>query len=212
MLENDEKWRTFVTKRAKEMTKPERLKQIREHLSGIPNPFSQELVVEVDVRLSPNAVIDDPVYGKIPATSDIEKQKATKVYKTAAYRDRCMNLSATAQRMLLFIMYEMVGADDWVELEPAWYKEVSGAGSRNMYNKGKEELIRYLYITPTEKKNVYWVNPVLLFGGNRVTKYPDNVVVKNVFTGEQQATRKPPKKEGMTLARKKYPPQEDEVN
>ena len=92
------------------MTKPERLKQIREHLKGIMNPFSQELVIEVDVRLSPDAKINDPIYGEIPATSDLEKQQATKVYKTAAYRDSCMNLSATAQRMLLFIMYEMQGS------------------------------------------------------------------------------------------------------
>lgn len=188
----DERWCTFVTKRAQKMTKTERLKQIREKLEGVVNPFSQELVVEVDVRLSPDAKIVDPVYGEVPLATDLEKQKATKVYKTAAYRERTMNLSATAQRMLLFVMYEMTGSDDWVELDPAWYKEASKAGSRNMYKKGKEELVRYGYITKTEQKNVYWVNPAIVFGGNRVAKYPKNVVVKNTFTGKPTAKRKPP--------------------
>lgn len=203
MLVNDEKWCNFVTNRAQKMTKPERLKQIRKQLEGIMNPFSQELVVEVDVRLSPNAKIVDPVYGEIPLATDLEKQKATKVYKTAAYRDRTMNLSATAQRMLLFIMYEMAGSDDWVELDPAWYKEASKAGSRNMYKKGKDELVRYGYITPTVQKNIYWVNPAIVFGGNRAAKYPDKVQVKNTFTGKPEVKRKPPTpRDGIKVGKK----------
>lgn len=193
-LENDKIWCTFVTNRVKMGKRITDTDQIRAALKKVVNPFSNELVIQVDVRLSPDAKIVDPVYGEIPAWTEIEKAKATKVYKTAELRNQTMNLSATAMRMLWFITYEMEGSDDWVELDPEWYKEVSQAGSRNMYSKGKEELVRYGYISRTEYKNIYWVNPKIIYGGNRITKYPTKVEVKNTFTGKPVSRRrsKPP--------------------
>lgn len=201
-LENDQIWCNFVTKRAQMGKKITDTDVIRKELKEIVNPFSQELVVEIDIRLSPTAKIMDPVYGEIPASTDLEKAKSTKVYKTAELRNRCMNLSATAQRMLWFIVYEIEGSDDWIELDPEWYKEVSMAGSRNMYKKAKDELERYGYISPTRYKNIWWVNPALVYGGNRIKKFEDKVVIKNTFTGKPEPRRKPPKKEGMHLTKR----------
>lgn len=202
-LDNDQKWCNFVTKRAQMGKKTVDTDVVRKGLKEIMNPFSQDLIVEVDIRLSPDAKIVDPVYGEIPASTDLEKAKSTKVYKTAELRERTMNLSATAQRMLWFIVYEIEGSDDWIELDPLWYKEVSKAGSRNMYKKGKDELERYGYISLTRYKNVYWVNPVLVYGGNRIKKFKDNVVIKNTFTGKPEPRRKGPKKEGIVLEKMK---------
>lgn len=207
-LENDIKWFIFVTKRADRMTKLDKIKAIREDLKKMMNPFSQDLVIEVSTRLDPEAKIKDKFGCDVPAESQIEKAKSTKVYKTAANRDRIMSCSATAQRMLWFIAYEIGDTDDWIELDPEWYKEVSGAGSRNMYKKGKEELVRYGYISRTEHKNIYWVNPVLMFAGNRITKFPSKVLFDeaNVFTGKAQP-KKP--KEGMKFGMKKVNPNQD---
>ena len=193
--ENDQKWCIFVTKRAQTMgTKLEALKVIREDLKKTMNPFSQELIIEVSTRLDPEAKIKDEYGCEIPASSVIEKADSVKVYQSAANRDRAMNMSATAMRMFVFIVYELEDTDDWVELDPEWYKQISGAGSRNMYKKGKEELVRYGYITPTEHKNIYWVNPSLMFAGNRIRKYPTKVLYKNVYTGKPQPKSQPGKK------------------
>ncbi len=220
-MENDIKWCTFVTKRANMSKKMSYISTVREKLKDMMNPFSQELVVEVDIRLSPDAKIVDPVYGEMPASTELEKAKSTKVYKSAELRDRTMNLSATAMRMLWFIVYEIEGSDDWVELDPEWYKEVSQAGSRNMYAKGKEELVRYGYISRTECKNIYWVNPALVYGGNRVKKYENKVVVKNTFMGRKEVRRKEVRRKpsntgtGMKLAKKKvylYPDDDNPIS
>lgn len=201
-LVNDEKWRNFVTSRATMGKKPVNYDKIKKELVIAMNPFSQELYIEASTRLDPDAWVNDENGNQIPASSVIEKQLATKIYHSAANRDRVMNLSATAMRMLWFITYEIEGADDWVCLDPEWYKEASKAGSRNMYKKGKDELVRCGYISRTEYKNIYWVNPSLLYGGNRLTKFKSKVVVKNVYTGKSQP--KPTvKKSGMTLVKKK---------
>lgn len=194
-LDNDEKWCIFVTKRAIMGKKIRDIEIIRKKLNITMNPFSQELVIEVSTRLDPEAKIKDEFGCDIPMSSVIEKAKATKVYQSAGNRDRVMNCSATAMRMLWFITYEIEGSDDWVELDPLWYKEVSQAGSRNMYVKAKEELVRYGFISATEYKNVYWVNPSLMFAGNRITKFPSKVKHKNVYTGRPQPKRTTGKKE-----------------
>jgi len=204
-LENDEKWCKFVTNRASSNKRQMDIKLIREDLNKTMNPFTQELVIAVNVRLDPDAKIKDGYGGEVPASNLIERDKSAKVYQSAANRDRAMNLSATAMRMFVFIMYELDGTDDWIMLDPDWYKDASGAGSRNMYKKAKDELVRYGYISRTEHRNVYWVNPALVFAGNRVSKFKDNVVIKDTFTGKHQTNVAPKINTGKTrLNRKKW--------
>jgi hypothetical protein len=200
-LENDEKWCTFACKRAIMGKKQTIIDE--KALEQSMNPFSQELRIEVSTRLDPEAKVIDEFGSPIPASSVIEKARSTKIYQTAELRNRTMGLSATAMRMLWFISYEMEPGKDWIDLDPEWYKEAAGNGSRNMYKKGTTELMRYGYITPTMYKNVYWINPVIMFNGNRVKKYPDKVIWKNTYTGKPQPKRKPPTpKDGINVTRK----------
>ena len=41
------------------------------------------------------------------------------------------------------------------------------------------DLIKAGLITPTLIKRVYWINPLFLFTGNRIKKYPDSVKIVN---------------------------------
>lgn len=146
------------------------------------NPFSHELIVEVNKRLDSKAVIKCKETGdEVPAESLIERQKMTKLYLSAAYRDRAMNLSAGAQRMFLYILYEIDTNKDWVTILPKDYEKRAKKGTLNVYKKAIEELVRYAYLTPTLYKNVYWINPNLFFNGNRITKYKENVVIKSTW-------------------------------
>lgn len=46
------------------------------------------------------------------------------------------------------------------------------------------------------------MNPMLLYGGNRVTKYPDKVEVKNTFTGRPMTRRKPKSSTSMVVTKR----------
>lgn len=178
------------------------------------NPFSQELYIEVSTRLDSEAKIRDELGNEVPATSLIEKALTTKIYKTAATREQAMNLSATALKMFVLIQYELQTNCDWIEMTPEWYISVVGkGGSRNSHKRGTDELMRYGYITPTKFKHVYWINPRLIYAGNRIEKYKNNVVIKNVYTGKPKEKAKVTAVEsaGMKLGKKKgY--QEPKVN
>lgn len=171
------------------------------------NPFSHELYIEVSMRLDSEAKIKDELGNEVPASSLIEKSLTTKVYKTAATREQTMGLSATALKMFVLILYEVHTNTDWIEMTPEWYIQVAGkGGSRNSHKRGIDELTRYGYITPTKFKHVYWINPRLIFSGNRIEKYRKNVVMKNVYTGKPQSKIKVATAEGessMKLSKKK---------
>lgn len=146
------------------------------------NPFSHELVVEVNKRLDSKAVIKDKETGdEIPAESLVERQKITKVYLSAALRDRAMNLSAGAQRMFIYILYDLDTNKDWVTIVPKDYEKRAKKGTLNVYKKAIDELVRYSYLTPTLYRYVYWINPALFFSGNRITKYKENVIIKSTW-------------------------------
>ncbi len=169
------------------------------------NPFSQELYIEASMRLDTMVTVKDEYGNDIPATSLIEKALTTKIYKTAATREQAMNLTVTGLKMFVLIQYELQTNCDWIEITPEWYVKVAGkGGSRNNHKRGIDELTRYGYITPTKYKHVYWVNPRLIYAGNRIEKYPKNVVIKNVYTGKAIESKVTQTIEGAPTKRK-YP-------
>ena len=146
------------------------------------NPFSHLLKIDVTKRLDSKAVVKDKETGdEVPAESLIEKQKSTKLYLSAESRDSAMNLSAGTQRMLLYIMYSLDTNKDWITIVPKDYQKKAKKGTLNVYKKAIDELVRYSYLTPTLYRYVYWINPALFFSGNRITKYKDNVIIKNTW-------------------------------
>jgi len=146
------------------------------------NPYLHELVIEATRRTDTGKfVIDEDVM--VPASTVIEKQKYTRVYRIAGGKDRAMNLSNVAAKMLLYIIYSLEGSQDYLQITPEQYEKTTGMTSRNTYKKGVEELWRYGYINPTLKKYTYWINPSILFGANRINVWPEKVVVKTEMTG-----------------------------
>ncbi len=177
---NDQNSSTFVQELTEIMKK---LPEIKEDQLGV-NPFTQELVIEVTRMPEKEKYVKDGVneYGDpllVPASMLIEKQKAMRVYRVAGAKERAMNLSAGALRMFVYLQYTVQAGKDWVQMTPEQYERSAQKGSRNVYKKAVEELWRYGYINPTVQKNVYWVNPALMYCGNRITKWSEKVVIKN---------------------------------
>jgi hypothetical protein len=162
-----------------------KLPDVNEEKLGI-NPYTQELVIECTKRVDPVAMVMDEDGIMIPATAVIEKQKAMKVYRYPGAKERAMNLSAGALRMFVYIQYTVKAGKDWIQMTPEQYARAVGKGGRNAYKNAKDELWRYGYIQPTVQKNVYWVNQCLMYAGDRIRKWPKNVVVKNTWAPDKE--------------------------
>lgn len=146
----------------------------------VTNPFAQELIVEATKIMDQGVLIKDDDGIMVPASHYVERQKATKLYHYPGSKERAMSLSSGALRMLVYMAYTMEGSKDWIRVTPDTYEKKSEKGSRNTYKRAIDELITQGYITPTIYKYTYWVNPILMFAGSRINKYPSNVKVKNL--------------------------------
>jgi len=145
------------------------------------NPFTQELVIPATMWTdSGKYVFNEDLQKMVPASAVVEKAKYTRVYRSAQLRDIAMRLSPGALKLLMWMIYDTVDANDWIRVMPSAYAEKGGKGSsRTQYKKAVDELISEGYICKTQYSYTYWINPAIQCAGNRVTKYPDNVVVKN---------------------------------
>lgn len=174
-FDNSENDSNFVKNETEEMGK--KLPPVNEEKLKN-NPFSQDLIIKVTKRIDPIAKITDEEGLASPAWSYVDKAKSTKMYKSAVFRNKTSELTATGKSMFLYIMYEVEQSKDWILITPDQYKEKWNS-SKSSYLRGIEELVTEGYIATTLQKYVFWTNPILFFSGNRVGKYPDRVKVEN---------------------------------
>lgn len=174
------------------------------------NPFVDALTIKCTKIVSPSAMVKDEDGTMIPATSVIEKEKALRLYRFPDAKERAMNLSSGALRMMVYIQYTIKAAKDYIQMTPDQYARSVGKGGRNTHKKAVEELQRYGYIQPTVMKYVYWVNPQLMYAGSRKMKWPHKVLVQNIWEpaveNEHQyktAENAKPRKKSVTLSDQK---------
>lgn len=115
----------------------------------------------------------------------VEKQyevdKSCKLYVTSAHRQLVLGLGNSAKSLFLFIGYELDSGKDYVWIPKQRYMRECGVTSVNTVKLGLSELIDKNFITASSVKDVYWINPRLLFNGSRINKYSDLVVITNDF-------------------------------
>lgn len=85
------------------------------------------------------------------------------------------------KEMLLYVIYHLDKACDFIEIDPKFYMGKFKIGSVNTFKKAIKDLVEYKYIHPIfGKKNIYWVNPNYFFRGSRLDFYPDKIRVQHV--------------------------------
>lgn len=153
--------------------------------------FIANPLVGSDFKIIVNKVRDSKTFIKdgedwLPKEYELEKEQITKVYTKAENRLIIAELSSAAQRLYVWLLYEVDAGKDYMWLNRKRYMEENRIKSVNSYKKAVNELSRYLIIYPTleVKHDYYWINPRLFFSGSRPNKYP-----KNVITYEE--TKKP---------------------
>ena len=142
----------------------------------ISNPFSYgtyipvtEIVSNMDFKIDPE---DGIVYNK---TFYLENIKSTKIYHCDSCKDIIYNLSGAAQRLYLYIIYNIKEGKDYIQINQEHFQKKNNVKSLNTYKVALKELLRYAFIASTEFKSVFWINPNLFFSGNRLKKFPGSI-------------------------------------
>lgn len=142
-------------------------KTIDESLLG-ENPFINGLLIPVNRIRGKNYSLSDDVL--IKELIELEATPYTKLFVSSERRKIINHLSSSAQRLLLWVMFELDEGKDWLYLNKTRYLKEQDL-SYNTYTKARDELIRYCIIYPTVVKDVFWINPDFFFQGNRIKKY-----------------------------------------
>lgn len=102
----------------------------------------------------------------------VEEQKHVKVYKTgnnSQYTAFLFNLNRHARDIYIYMQANLGENQDTINLNQERVCELTGMG-RNSYYDGIEDLKCNSIIT-LFKRNEYWINPFIMFRGDRLAYY-----------------------------------------
>lgn len=141
------------------------------------NPYLKSLVIPVNKVSSEDRFKQD---GNEWYKSEYEYDAASccKVFVDAQRRKDMAKLAPRSKDLLLWIIYEVKKGKDYLWINRERYMEESGISSLNTYRSAATELIKNGYISKTVVLGYFWINPDLIFSGNRIKAFPDNVKVK----------------------------------
>lgn len=144
--------------------------------------FVNNPLVGVGFKILVNRITDGQTYVEhgtelVPKEIDLEREPIVKMYVRSENRKIVAQLSSTGQRFLLWVLYRLEQGKDYLWINKVMFMEETGIASINTYKKGLHELVRLTFLCPSLTKDVYWINPRLMFSGSRINKYPDNVEV-----------------------------------
>lgn len=104
----------------------------------------------------------------------IEYKTSTKIYHDTDYRNIILRLNGNALKLFLFISYQLEVNEDYLWINNSLFMK-STTLSKKDYLKAVDDLIRYGIITYTKYSEVYFINPLIFFSGDRLKKYPNNL-------------------------------------
>lgn len=110
-----------------------------------------------------------------------EKDPNTKIFTKPENRIIICNMTSKAQRLFIWLCYEVESGKDWLWLNKKRYLKESPKTSLSTYKTALKELCRYGIICPTiySRSGYYWINPELFFSGSRVDKLRDCMTISN---------------------------------
>lgn len=147
------------------------------------NPFVNNLQIEATRLTDTGKFVRDTDGVLHPVTTIVEKRQNVKIFYCTACKDMVYNLSPGAKSLYLFVLYNLDSGKDWIQLNSQWYMTKNNVKSVNTFKDAVKELCRYMFLNQTaDYRDVYWINPMLFFSGNRIAKYPDKVIIKGEHT------------------------------
>lgn len=147
-----------------------------EDLEKAYNPFTANLQIPIYTKFIKGQFKKDELGNVITVNVDIEKTASCRLYITPSNRKHITNLSARAKELLMWIMYRVESNKDYLWINKKLYMEEACVKSINTYKDSFRELIKEGIFQFADVKDCYWINPNFFFNGNRVAKYPDNII------------------------------------
>lgn len=141
------------------------------------NPFSVSLEIPISVGVE-NGVYEKKEGVLLPKEIEYENTVYTRLYAEKELKEIYKYVSPSASKLLLWIMLNVYKQEDCIYIDNTRVMEDMGVKSINTVKKNIDELIRYGFITLSRHKQIYWINPMFFFKGNRVVKFPKNTVTK----------------------------------
>jgi hypothetical protein len=147
------------------------------------NPFVSSLKIPVNsvrsdnkYRVHDKSSGEDSIYEL--ANFDYEATPYCKVFSDKQRRTIMAKLKPRSKDLFLWIGYELKSGKDYIWINKVRYMEENEVGSINTYKSAIVELMQTGIIAKIHVMDYYWINPHWFFNGNRITKFPDNVVRK----------------------------------
>ena len=139
------------------------------------NPFALKLQIQVNIKEFHDQYKKDKDGDWIPVFSELEADKACKVYVDSERRLRVNKLSPRSKELLMWLFYEVKSGQDYLWLNRVRYMDENNISSPNTYRTALNELITGGFITRTVVNAVYWINPSIFFNGSRIRKFPNSI-------------------------------------
>lgn len=117
------------------------------------------------------------ITGSLKTEMVLEEQSYTKIYHDVDFRDIMLRLKEKGLKLLIYIMYQINSNEDYIWINNTHFQQQTGY-TKPEYKEAVTELIRYSIITTTIYQEVYFINPMIFFSGNRLKKYPDNIQLR----------------------------------
>jgi hypothetical protein len=119
------------------------------------------------------------VDGKVSKTITVDDKAHTKVFFEPEFRDILLGCNENALKLFLFITYQLANAEDYIWINHTMFMKKAYIRRKDDYLAARDELLRYGIIACTQIEGVFWINPFMIFHGNRITKYPNNITERN---------------------------------
>lgn len=124
-------------------------------------------------------LIDNPSKFAISHSYLVDTTPSVKVFISPTLRNHIATLSSNAKGLLWYILGILDYNKDTIYLNTNKYMSENDVKSRVTFYKIRDELIDAGFITKHKKASTYWINPFVMFHGDRLKKYKDNVKIVN---------------------------------
>lgn len=147
-------------------------------LDGEVNPLVNEtFVVAVRVVKDGSFTVNRGI--KALKEFEMDADACAKMFIATLNRQAVAGMNTRAKELLLWLLFELDSGRDWLWINQDRYMEENNITSVTTFRGAVAELVNNRYIFPHAKyKDVYWINPRMMFRGSRVNKYPSSVRVK----------------------------------
>ena len=107
----------------------------------------------------------------------VDVGRTTKTYHSSEHKKLILTLPDDAIRVLKYIEYSLAPGYDFLFLNELNYKLITGKSIRS-FREAVKVLVSRSIICPSKYKSTFFINPMIMFCGSRVNKYPKHKITK----------------------------------